>query len=43
MCPMLPYDWANSGSADVFVGYGEYGFSSVGVGIILGDGCGIEG
>ena len=30
---MPPYDWAN----------GEYGFSTVGVGVILGNGCGFQG
>ena len=40
---MPPYDWANSGSADVFFRCGEYGFSTVGVGVILLNGCGIQG
>ena len=38
-----PYDWAsNDGSIDVFWD-GEYGFSTVGVVAILGNGCGIQG
>ena len=37
-----PHDWANSGSADVFLAVvSEYGFSTVGVRIILRNGCGI--
>ena len=40
---MLPYDWVNGGSIDVFWGDGEYGFSTMGVCDILGNGCGIQG
>ena len=40
---MSPYDWANGGSVDVFLTPGEYDFSSVVVGAILGNGCGIQG
>ena len=39
---MPPYDWANGGSVDVLEG-GDYGFSNVGVGAILGNGCAIQG
>ena len=39
---MPPYDWANGGSVDVLEG-GEYGFSNVGVGVILGNGWAIQG
>ena len=39
---MPPHDWADGGSADVFSNR-EYGFSTVGVGAILGNGCGIQG
>ena len=39
---MVLYDWTNGASADVFCD-GEYGFSTVGVGTILGNGCGIQG
>ena len=39
---MPHYDWANSGSADVYVG-GEYGVSNVEVGAILRNGGGIQG
>ena len=41
---MPSYDWANSMVlfADVFW-CGEYGFSTVGVGVILQKGCGIQG
>ena len=39
-----PYDWAsNDGSVDVFFMDGEYGFSTVGVGAILGNWCEIQG
>ena len=38
---MALYDWANAASADVFWD-GEYGFSTVRVGTILGNGCGIQ-
>ena len=38
----MPPDWANSGSADVFFGV-WYVFSAVGVGVILPNGCGIQG
>ena len=38
-----PYDWAsNDSSIDVFWD-GEYGFSTLGVVAILGNGCGIQG
>ena len=40
---MPPYDWANSGSAAFFGGCGEYGFSTVRVGVILRNGYGIQG
>ena len=40
---MPSYDWANSGSADVFFGCGECGFSTVEVGVILRNGCEIQG
>ena len=41
---MPSYDWANSMVlfADVFW-CGEFGFSTVGVGVILQKGCGIQG
>ena len=39
---MSPYDWTNGGSVGVFGG-GEYGFSNVGFGAILGNGCRIQG
>ena len=39
---MSPYDWTNGGSVGVFGG-GEYGFSNVGFGDILGNGCRIQG
>ena len=39
---MPPHDWADGGSADVFSNR-EYGFSTVGVGAILGNGYGIQG
>ena len=39
-----PYDWANGGSVGVFWGWGagEYGFSTLGVDVILGNGSGIQ-
>ena len=41
---MLPYHWANGGSIDIFWD-GECDFSTVGFGVILGNGngCGIQG
>ena len=42
LCSVPPYYWANGGSVDVFW-VGEHGFSTVGVGAILGNGCGILG
>ena len=36
-----PYDWANCGSADFFGGFGQYSFSTVEVGVILRNWCGI--
>ena len=39
---MPPYDCANGGSADFFGGYGMV-FITVGVGVILGHWCGIQG
>ena len=40
---MPPYDWANGGSVDIFWGYGEYGFSTVGVFTILGNSQSVSG
>ena len=37
-----PYDWANGGSVDVFW-HGEYGFSTVGIGVIPGNRRAIQG
>ena len=42
MCSILPYVWDNAGSVDVFWD-GEYDFSTVGVGTVLRNGCGIQG
>ena len=39
---MPSYDWANGGSIDIFWD-GECDFSTVGFGVILGNGCGIQG
>ena len=39
---MPPYDWANGGTANIFFGYGEYGLSTMGVDVILQNGCGIQ-
>ena len=37
------YDWANMVVLLMFfLGYHEYGFSTVGVGVILCNGCGIQ-
>ena len=41
MSQSLSYNWANGGSADVFLGV-WYSFSTVGVGDIIGNGCGIQ-
>ena len=38
---MPPYDWANGDTVDVLGGW--YGFSTVEVGAILWNGCGIQG
>ena len=42
---MSPYDWANSMAvlARVFLWCGEYGFSTVGISVILQNGYGIQG
>ena len=42
LCPIPPNDWVNGGSFELFLG-GEYGFSTLGVDVILRDGCGIQG
>ena len=41
---MPPYDWPIGGSVDVLLGWGagEYGFSTLGVDAILGNGCEIQ-
>ena len=39
---MPPYYWANGGSVDVFW-VGEHGFSTLGVGAILRNGCRFQG